>query len=365
MSDPDLPAVAGPPEPGVASEPGARSVALVGFSGASMRYAEVAAGEPPRLLRLGTCDFDLDAEAAVFGPGATPAATMAVLADALRDVFAGTAAQQIVVAVPATASTAFFSLLPAALTADARDEQIRQEAALLADVAPATPLRVRAVPVRAEPADPAGGGARQWVHVLHVGEAVHARIGQLAAALGVGGYDVADGPRAAAAVVQALAPAADVALVVGAYAGHTEVAVVRGGSLLFSHHGPGATPEDTAYFALAALGAAGLDAAAVGCLFAYGDALGDAAAPGVAAPDEAPARLAMIAGLTNAAAVPLDALAPFGQPVGGASPWELSAFAPLLGAALPLAREMLAHETLAHETPARETPAAEALAGGH
>ena len=312
----------------VSPDPSApRSVAVVGFSGAAMRYAEVESGGPAlRLLRLGTCDFDVDVEAAVFGAGDDGA--LALVADALGNVFSGTAARSLVVTVPATASTTFFTPLPAALAPDARDEQIRQEAALLADVAPATPVRVRAVPVRAEAT---ADGERRWYHVLHVAEPVHARLGPLAAAVGAGGYDVADASRAAAAVVRALPDASGrVDLVVGAHAAHTEVAVVRDGALLFSHHGPGATPEDTAYFALAALDAVGLDGASVGRLFAYGDALADTD------PAEAggPTRLALISGLTGVAAVPLDALALFGRPVGGASPWELSAFAPLLGSAV-------------------------------
>jgi hypothetical protein len=320
------------------------TLAVVGLSGHVLRYAEVAAGAAgPRLLRLGACDFETDAEAAVFGSG--DAATLAVVEDALRDVFAGSAARSLVVAVPATASTAFFTPLPVGLAAAERDEQIRQEAALLADLPPATPVRVRAVPVRAEATgasagSPDGGGARLWYHVLHVSESVHARLGRLAAALGVGSYDVADAGRGAAAVVRALpvAEAPDhVVLIVGAYADHTEATVVRGGELVFGHHGPGTTPEDTAYYALAALEVAGHDAAAIGRVFATGDAA-DAD------------RLAVLAGLAGQDAAPLNPIGLFGRPVDAALAWELAAFAPVLGAALAA----LAVEAV----PAPATPAA-------
>ncbi len=310
-------------DPADPSDSRSATLAVVGLSGRSMRYAET---DGRRLLRLGTCDFDLDAEAAVFG--VSPPDALAVVADALRDVFAGTSARSLVVATPATATTTFFTPLPAGLGDAARDEQLRQEAALHADVPPATPLRVRAVPVRAE-ATP--DGARRWYHVLHVGEGVHARLGRLAASLGVPSYDVADAGRSAATVAAAAPGENDgrVDLVVGAYPGHTEVAVVRSGELVFTHHGLGATPEDTAYFALAALEAAGLDAASVGRLFAYGDALG-----AVQDPEAGPERLAVLGQLTGLVAAPLDALSLFGRPVGSASPWELAAFAPVLGAAL-------------------------------
>ena len=315
------------------------TLAVVAISGAVMRYAEVEATDAgPRVRRLGTCDFDMDAEAAIFGPAAPVAAApsaddaLDVVADALRDVFAGTAARSIVVAAAATTSTTFFTPLPVGMSAAARDEQFRQEAALLADVPPATPVRVRAVAVRAERASPGGASAadRQWYHVLHVGEAVHARLARLALALGVASYDIADTARAAAAVARALAASSEasgVDLIVGAYGGHTEVAVVRDGALLLGHHGAGTTPEDTAYFALAALDVVGASAASVGRLLVYGDALGEPAADGV------PERLALLTQLAGAAPRPLDALALFGRPV-GASPWELAAFAPVLGAAL-------------------------------
>ncbi len=311
------------------------SLAVVSLSGQAMRYAEAASGaDGPRLLRLGTCDFDADAEAAVFG--ADDPATLAIVADAVRDVFSGSRARSLVVAVAAPDSTAFFTPLPAGLAAAARDEQIRQETALLADVAPGAPVRVRAVPVRAEAA-PAGepGGARLWYHVLHVPEAAHARLGRLAEALGAPAYDLADAGRASAAVVRALWPetagmSPSVDLVVGAYAQHTEVAVVRGGELVFGHFGPGATPEDTAYYALAALEAAGHDAAAIGRIYATGDALADRTA-------DAPTRLAVLADLAGVAALPLNAIGLFGRPVDGATAWELAAFAPVLGAALAAA----------------------------
>ena len=300
------------------------TLAVLGFSGHVMRYAEVVPG--PRLVRLGACDFETNVEAALFRgePAPTQAGdpdALAAVEDALRDVFSGTAARALVVAVPATASTAFFTPLPAGLAPADRDGQIRQEAALLADIPPAVPVRVRAVPVRAEasPAGDGGDGARLWYHVLHVPEGVHERLGRLAAVLGVASYDVADAGRSVAAVVHALGgDAAD--LVVGAHGDHTEAVVVRGGAFTFAHHGPGTTPEDTAYYALAALDAAGLDAAAVGRVFATGDAEGG--------------RLDVLASLTGTAAVPLNPIGLFGQPVEDATAWELAAFAPVLGAAL-------------------------------
>lgn len=286
--------------------------ALAGLSGRTLRYAEVVPGpDGPRLRRLGAADFDLDAEAAVFRTG-DPEAIEAV-AEALVDGLGGTAADALVVAAHPTATTSFFSRLPVGLDAEVRDGQLRQETALLADLAPTQAVRVRARTVRVEPTP---GGDREWIHVVHVAEPVHARLSVLADALGVGGYDLADTTRAAAAV--ATAPGA--ALVVGAFQDHTEVAVVRDGAFLFGTHGPSTAPADTAYFALAALQQAGADARALDALLVYGD-------------DATDARLDLTAEFVGRPAVWLDPFARFGRRP-DADAGELAAFAPVLGAAL-------------------------------
>ena len=290
----------------------ARPVAIAGLSGRTLRYAEVVpGGAGPALRRLGAADFDLDAEAAVFDTG--DAAALEAVADALAGGLGGTAAAELVVVAHPTATIAFFTPLPAGLGADARDGHLRQETALLADLAPTQAVRVRARRVRTEPT---ASGAREWYHVVHVDEPVHARLSFLADALGVGGYDVADSTRAVAAV----AGRKGVDLVVGAFAGHTEVAVVESGAFRFGTHGPSTEPADTAYFALAALHQAGVAVGALGRLLVYGD-------------DATPARLALAAEFVEREPEPLDPFGPFGRRP-NADPAELAAFGPVLGAAL-------------------------------
>ncbi len=289
----------------------ARTVALAGLSGRTLRYAEVVAGpDGPSLRRLGAADFDLDVERAVFETGAPDA--LAAISEALVEGLGGTAADVLVVAAHPTATTSFFSRLPVGLAADVRAGQLRQETALLADLAPTQAVRVRARTVRVEPTD---GGDREWVHVVHVDEPVHARLSLLADALGLDAYDVADSTRAAAAV------AGDgLSLVVGAFQSHTEVAVARDGVFLFGTHGPSTAPADTAYFALAALQQAGVEASALARLGVYGDDVSDD-------------RLGLTAEFVGHET---DWLDPFGsfrrRPE--ADPAELAAFAAVLGAAL-------------------------------
>ena len=284
-------------------------VAVAGLSGRTLRYAEVTAG--PALRRLGAADFDLDAEAAVFGDGDGLEAVAAALAEGLG----GTEAPALVVVAHPTATTSFFTPLPVGMAPEARDAQIRQETALLADLAPTEGARARSRLVRSD-------GGHDWYHVVHVGARAHGRLSRLADALGLPTYDVADSTRSASAAA-ADGAGSGVLLLVGAYAGHTEVAVARAGAFQFGSHGPTTAPLDTAYFALAALQQAGVGAPDVARLATYGD-------------DATAERLAPTAEFVGQPALPLDPFRPFGRrPDAGRA--ELATFGPVLGAALTAA----------------------------
>ncbi len=287
------------------------AVAVAGLSGRTLRFAEVVPGaDGPALRRLGAADFDIDVERAVFETGEADA--LDAVAEALAAGLGDTAADTLVVAVAPTATTTFFSRLPVGLAPEARLGQIHQETALLADLAPTQPVRVRSRSVRIEAT---AEGDREWVHVVHVAEPVHARLSLLADVLGLGSYDLADSTRAAAAVA-----GPGLALVVGAFEGHTEVAVAQDGAFLFGTHGPSTAPADTAYFALAALQQAGVEAGALDHLWAYGD-------------DATDDRLGLTAEFVGAETDWLDPFGPFRRRP-DADPSELAAFAPVLGAAL-------------------------------
>lgn len=292
-----------------------RAAALL--SGRTLRYAETVGGpDGLRLRRLGAADFEADIERAVLRDG-DPAALDAVAA-ALAEGLGGTEASALVVAIHPTETTSFFTPLPAGLPAEARDGQIRQEAALLVDLAPSQAVRVQAAPVRTERR---ADGDREWFHVIHVGGPVHDRLAHLAGALGLGGYDIADATRAAASIASSpeTASGAGLSLVVGAYGRHTEVAVARDGEFVFGTHGPSTAPADTAYFALAALQQAGADASALDRLLVYGD-------------DATGERLSLTAEFAGATPQPLDPFALFDRrPDAEAS--VLASFGPVLGAA--------------------------------
>ena len=323
-----------------------RRVAILGLQGSVLRYAEVesaaastapapsgAAPEDLSLRRLGTVEFEGDAERSLLGDGGGPTAPpdplMAMLERAVRQVLDAEAGapDALIVAAHPSHTVSFSTPLPESLAAEAGHEHLRQEAALLADVPAGRPVRIRAVPVRSEPLARTAGGAAEphrWHHVLYLSESVHARLSRLARSLGVGSYDLVDTTRAAAAIVRRVDPSGDVdrvVLAVGAYEGHTEYALCRGGAWAYGHHGPGGTPEDTAYYALALLERLGYDADTPRRLLVYGD-------------DTRAERFDLLREMTGLGPEPLDPLGLFGRRPAGADAAQLAAFAPLLGVAL-------------------------------
>ncbi|MEM6326759.1 MAG: hypothetical protein AAF791_06520 [Bacteroidota bacterium] len=303
-----------------------RRIATIGLQGALLRYAELD-GETS-LRRLGTVEFDRDAERTLLGPEGLPLGT--ALETAVREVFdvdTSGSPDALIVAAHPSHTVSFSTPLPETLPEAERDEHLRQEAALLADVAAGQPVRIRAVPVRTQPLPPraeAEPEPHRWHHVLYLSESVHTRLSLLARALGVDAYDLIDTTRAAATVVSRLAPSPDpsrLAMAVGVYGGHSEFALMRGNEWAHGHFGLGASAEDTAYFALALLERVGLDADAPERLFAYGDRV-------------TPERLQLTEQMLDLEAEVLDPLSLFSRRPRRADPTQLAAFTPLLGVAL-------------------------------
>lgn len=317
-----------PPVPDDAS-PAAVTLAAVAPSGHAFRYAEVErVGRRHTLRRLGTCDLDFAVDEAVLGL-AGPSHLETVM-EAFGEVLHSAPIRSLLVAVPPPALPGFFSPLPEALGASARYEQLRQEAALLADARTTQPVRIRAVPVRTETLVVDGEAASyRWHHVFHVPEPVHARLTLLAKTLGAGTYDLVDSTQAAAAVVASLdethpaeeAAGGGVTLALGAYPSHVELAVIRGGQWLHGHHGASGVPEDAAYFAAALLDQLGIATTDVRRLCFYGEGVD-------------PERYGLLTELLGTPAVLLDPLAVFGRTPPDVSPATLAAYVPCLGAVL-------------------------------
>ncbi|HIG74005.1 MAG TPA: hypothetical protein EYQ24_05360 [Bacteroidetes bacterium] len=303
-----------------------RRIATIGLQGPLLRYAEV--DSDASLRRLGTVEFEGDAERTLLGDGGPPLGP--ALERAIREVFdvdASGSPDALIVAAHPSHTVSFTSPLPESLSDEERHEHLRQEAALLADVPAGRPVRIRAVPVRTQALArraEASPEPHRWHHVLYLSEAVHARLSLLARALGVGSYDLIDTTRAAATIAARLDPSGDldrVVLAIGVYGSHSEYALLQGGEWTYGHHGMGDTPEDTAYYALALMERLGIDPETTRRLFVYGD-------------DARPERVDLLSQMLTLEPEPLDPLVLFSRRPPQADPTQLSAFAPLLGVAL-------------------------------
>lgn len=310
---------------------GIRFRAGIELYGRVMRYAEVELGArgdgeaPPRLLRLGACDFDFDVSEALLDlSGPTHLDTVAT---AVREIFAKSRAESLRVALHPWRCTSFFSPIPEGTVPADRLEQLKQEAAMLSDAAVGRPVRVQATSVRIEALP--DGRRSHWHHVLRLPEAVHARLAHVAKPFGGesrdGGYEVVDTTGAAAAIAARLAhpPEADdtaFSLAVGVYDDRTEFTLTRGETWYHGHHAE-AGVHDAAYFGAALLDRLGIAPRRVRRLFLYGDA----AEPGMVAP---------LSAFLDVDAEPLNPLRLFRLAPSEASPYALAAYAPCVGALL-------------------------------
>ncbi|MEO1478530.1 MAG: hypothetical protein AAFV01_08135 [Bacteroidota bacterium] len=305
---------------------GPRAQVAVELIGTRLRYTEVEHTDnedraTQTLRRLGTCDFDFEVDRAVFGrpePNQLDA-----LMSAVRDLFEGTSADALHVALHPTHCVGFFTPVPDGLEPEVRFDRLRREAALMADAEPDRPGRVRAVPVRSQRL---ASGPQTWHHVIHVPEAVHARLKLLAQQLGrTARYELADTTQAAAALVSTLTALGtdpdSFQLGLGVYPAHVEVVVCQAGQWYAGHHAPARTPEDAAYFVFRLLSDLGLATDALTQWWLYGEGTD------LRAYD-------LMATLLKLEPQRLNPLRAFGLPAQSGSPVQMAAYVPCVGAAL-------------------------------
>ncbi len=240
--------------------------------GTVLRYAEVEQYGPRyRLLRLGRCDFDFDVVGELVQVPASP--HRQTVAEALADVYAGTVATSLHVALHPLHATSFFSPMPRSTPEDDRLARLKAESALLLGDETAASVRLTADPVGLETLE--DGRQVAWVHGLAVPVRLHEPFDQVLAVSPFLQYRFRLSMQAAAAVMGRLhAPPHNgrvtYALALGWYESHVEYVLTRQGDWYFSHHTTVASPSDAAYFALALCHRLGVTPADVDRLYVYG-----------------------------------------------------------------------------------------------
>lgn len=300
--------------------------ASIDLQGAVLRYAEVERyGARYRLLRLGSCDFDFDAAGELLADEAPP--HLDVIADAIADVFDGSTAAHLRVALHPPAGHAFFTPLPADLPPDARRKRLEVEALLLTDAEAPHALRLGADSVYHETLG--DGRSLEWYHVFAVSARIQERFERALAAFPRAHRRLTTSMSGTAALVgqlETLQPRPDdappFALAIGCYPGLVEYTLCQGTRWRFAHYAHASAPSDIVYYATSLLARLDIRPRDVGRVLLYGDA-----------PD--PALAALLQAVFHREAVPIDPLAVVDLDPGSlASTFDATGYTPAIGVAL-------------------------------
>ena len=238
-----------------------------------MRYAEVERyGERSRLLRLGSCAFDFDVADLVRG-GKTEQLTL--FREAVEDVFAGSEADELSIAVHPPVSDSFFAPVAADTPAAQREEELRRQAAYLLDMPSEGDVHVASEVLYTEPVD---GEAADWLHVLALPASGFAPFDVMLGELPFGTCRVQTSTQAAANMLNRLETPPEredtgttaYRIGLGVYTTHFEFIFCRNGNWHFASHAPAGPAEDGCYYLGALLNRMRLAPADVQDVFVYG-----------------------------------------------------------------------------------------------
>ncbi len=246
--------------------------ASVEVNGSVLRYAEVAReGDAYRLVRLGSCEFDFDLEDSALHTGGGPWAD--TLGRALKDIFAGSTALDLHIALHPLLFTSFFVPIPAAMPMLERESQLRDEVAL---VLPGEEAIVTAEFVRPEVLP--DGATVNWFHVLALPATVAEAFDRVVGSLAVIRRRFCSSTSSVAAVLKHIARrrAADTRvatpyrLAIGSYANQTEYVLIRNQGWHYGLAVRAADPLDRVYFAAALLQRLSVGPEELNDVFVYG-----------------------------------------------------------------------------------------------
>lgn len=253
----------------------AQARAGIEFSDSVLRYAEVEQyGSRYRLLRLGTCDFDFGLVDDLLHRRDPDA--VEVVREAVHDVFSGSIASSLHVALHPSLTTSFFTSVPAGLSGEDRRQRLMKESMLLTGSRSADELSVTSteIGVRHENGDLA-------LSVLATAPEVAQGLNALLSEMPLPSHEIRLTTEGAALIMKHVwsrrggggDPTRPVGLGVGGYRGFAEYTVTRRGEWIFSFHAHAETAADYAFFGAALLERIGVYPDEVGGVYFYGSSL--------------------------------------------------------------------------------------------
>jgi len=243
----------------------ARSRVGISFSRGVMRYVEVDRRESGwGLVRLGSCDFEFNAERELFGD--VMSRKLDVMRSAVSDVFASTFTGVVRCVVPAASTTAFRTAVEETDSRDQRESMLAFEASVLTAGKTGGDL----YPTEGTPQEP---GAPVPVHVYHVDEETTTRVRHVCSVFD----DTPIEPvPSATAVYHGVWPliassAPSCVLLLGAYDQYTEYQVILDGTRRADTVVDAGEEADRIYFSLDAVRRLGIDVNRVDNVLLHGD----------------------------------------------------------------------------------------------
>ncbi len=293
------------------TDPQAR--AAIAFEAQTLRYAEVEqVGKHARLLRLGACDFAFKPIDAIREGDAE---ALSVLREAVGDVFEGSTAQGVRIVLPPQSVLTWTAPFPSSQPVTERNARLTLETTLLAgaDRGPSMGLTL-------QPLYSAGG--QDWVQVIALSRPTQGRMETIGRAMPVPGMRAGLSLLGASRLAAACGAERGTTVTLGRYASRTDYAIVRDGDPILVASSKAESIPNAAFTLLRLLDRIGAAPADVQSAFVYGDA---------ARPDDLDA-------LPHVFARPFEPLNPLRALLvddpDAADPFEVSAYAPVVGAAL-------------------------------
>ena len=220
------------------------------FHGSRMRYAEIEQAQPgAKLLRLGSCDFDFDAENAILSGDSSKLGTVK---EALGDVFSGSRSGDFSVVLTPGSVTSFFSPVSDRIPEEEKRSQLEADTILIGGKESA--LSVVAEPIGSSRArDEDEDEDVTWYHVAAVPASIKRHVNDLLSVFPDARTHFMTAMQAAARVAGRIEEALDgeqrhkAAALLGRFAGHTEVSIMDSAEWRFGVTVPSTLPADLAY----------------------------------------------------------------------------------------------------------------------
>ncbi len=243
------------------TDPQAR--AAIAFEAQTLRYAEVEqVGSHARLLRLGACDFDFKPVDAIREGDAE---ALAILREAVGDVFEGSTAQGVRIVLPPQSVLTWTAPFPSSQPVTERNARLTLETTLLAGADRGPTMGLTLQPLYSS-------DGQDWVQVIALSRPAQGRMETIGRSMPNGGMRAGLSLLGAARVAAACGAETGITVALGRYSNRTDYSIVRDGDPVLVASSKAESIPNAAFTLLRLLDRIGANPTDVQSAFVYGDA---------------------------------------------------------------------------------------------